>query len=58
MRGLVIDYARSRRAKKRGRQFEITGLRAQFERLRSSSRCWRASSPYGMTAIVRSMTIL
>ena len=24
MRGLVIDYARSRRAKKRGRQFEIT----------------------------------
>ena len=24
MRGLIIDYARSRRAKKRGRQFEIT----------------------------------
>ena len=24
MRGLVIDYARRRRAKKRGRQFEIT----------------------------------
>lgn len=29
MRGLIIDYARARRAKKRGGEFEITGIGAE-----------------------------
>ncbi len=31
MRGLIIDYARSRQAQKRGGQFEITSLRTDFD---------------------------
>jgi RNA polymerase sigma factor (TIGR02999 family) len=31
MRGLIIDHARSRRAQKRGGQFEITSLGAEIE---------------------------
>lgn len=31
MRGLIIDYARNRRAQKRGGQFEITSLGAEIE---------------------------
>lgn len=31
MRGLIIDHARSRRAQKRGGQFEITSLEAEIE---------------------------
>ncbi len=31
MRGLIIDHARSRRAQKRGGQFEITSLETEIE---------------------------
>jgi RNA polymerase sigma factor (TIGR02999 family) len=43
MRGLIIDYARNRRAQKRGGQFEITSLGAEIENVADDHKLARIS---------------
>ena len=38
MRGLIIDYARSRQAQKRGGQFEMTSIQYRCRRVRRRRR--------------------
>jgi len=43
MRGLIIDHARSRRAQKRGGQFEITSLETEIENVANGPELIRIS---------------